>query len=286
MKAIEINSVTKYFGKKKAVDNITLTIEPNRIYGLLGRNGAGKTTLLNMITGRIFPTEGVIRIDGADIKDDGQGFRDVFYMTEKNLYPEDEKVKSIFRWTAEFYPAFDIGYAKELSDRFGLNINQKVKSLSTGYSSIFKVILTLASKADVMIFDEPILGLDANHRDMFYKELLANYNQRPKTIIISTHLIEEVAQVLEEVIIIKDGRLVTAQPVESLLSGAYTVSGESKKVDRYIAGRKHIAHETIGNIKTAIVLEDESKKDRALAQELGLEFAGVQLQKLFIGLTD
>jgi ABC-2 type transport system ATP-binding protein len=286
MKTIAIKGVSKYYGDIKALDNITFTMEPDKIYGLLGRNGAGKTTLLNLITNRIFPTEGEIRVDGDSVYENERALGNIFYMTEKNLYPEDEKHKSIFKWTSQFYPLFNVEYANGLSEKFGLNINKKVKDQSTGYGTIFKAIIALASNASMIIFDEPVLGLDANHRDMFYKELLANYVQNPKTIIISTHLIEEVAQVLDEVIIIKEGKLITKQPVETLLSCAYTVNGEASKVDRYIKGKKYIGGETIGNLKTAIVLEDIQTRNNAFAEELGIEFSKVELQKLFIGLTN
>ena len=286
MKTIDIKGISKEYANTKALDNVTITLEPNKIYGVLGRNGAGKTTLLNLLTNRIFPTEGEITIDGHTVFENDKALNDIFYMTEKNLYPEGEKIKNIFKWTREFYPLFDIEYAKDLSEKFELNINKKVKDLSTGYSSIFKAIIALSSNANIMIFDEPVLGLDANHRDMFYKELIANYNKTPKTMIISTHIIEEVAQVLEEVIIIKKGKLIAKQSVEELLSCAYTVSGESSNVDKYIEGKKYIGQETIGNFKSVIVLEDIQNKNQVLANELKVEFSKAELQKLFISLTN
>jgi ABC-2 type transport system ATP-binding protein len=286
MKTIEINGVSKNYGNTRALDNVTITLEPNKIYGLLGRNGAGKTTLLNLITNRIFPTQGDIKIDGETVFENDRVLGNIYYMTEKSLYPEGERIKNIFKWTKEFYPLFDIEYAKGLAERFGLNINKKAKDLSTGYSTIFKAIIALASNAGVVIFDEPVLGLDANHRDMFYKELIANYNNSPKTIIISTHLIEEVAEVLEEAIIIKEGKLIVKQSVEELLSNAYVVSGEASKVDKYIEGKKHIGIETMGKFKAVTILENVRDKDQALANMLGLEFTKAELQRLFVSLTN
>jgi len=286
LKTIQIKGVSKLYGSIRALDKVDMTIEPNRIYGLLGRNGAGKTTLLNLMTNRIFPTEGEIIIDGETVFENDKVLRDIFYMTEQNLYPEGERIKNIFKWTKEFYPLFDMEYAKGLSEKFGLDTKRKVKDLSTGYTSIFKAIAALSSNADTILFDEPILGLDANHRDMFYKELIANYSQRPKTIIISTHLIEEVASVIEEAIIIKEGKLILKQSVEELLSGAYIVSGEASRVDKYIQGKKCIGIETIGSFKSATILEAAGNKDEALAEELEVEFSKAELQKLFIGLTN
>ena len=286
MKTIQIKGVSKLYGSIKALDKVDMTIESNRIYGLLGRNGAGKTTLLNLMTNRIFPTEGEVIIDGETVFENDKVLRNIFYMTEQNLYPEGERIKNIFKWTKEFYSSFDTEYAKGLSEKFGLDMKKKVKDLSTGYTSIFKAIAALASNADILLFDEPVLGLDANHRDMFYKELIANYSESPKTIIISTHLIEEVASVIEEAIIIREGKLILKQSVEDLLSDAYIVSGEASGVAKYIRGKKCIGIDTIGSFKSATILEAAKNKNQALADELKLEFAKAELQKLFIGLTN
>ena len=286
MSTIVITGVTKDYGATRALDNINLTLEPNKIYGLLGRNGAGKTTLLNLITNRIFPTQGEITLDGQKVLENDQALGQIFYMMEMNLYPQGFRVKEVFRWSREFYPEMDMQYATALAGKFGLDLNKKVKGLSTGYTSIFKVIIALASNAKVLIFDEPVLGLDANHRQLFYRELIANYSANPKTIIISTHLIEEVADVLEEAIIIKAGKVILKQPVEELLAQAYTVSGEATKVDRYAEGRSCSGGETLGKFKTVTVLADLNSRDEALARELGLDFTKIELQKLFISLTN
>lgn len=286
MSVIEVKNLSKHYGEIRALDQVSLSIEANKIYGLLGRNGAGKTTLLNLMTNKIFPTEGEVTVDGANVLENDKELNKIFYMVEKNLYPEGSKVREMFKWTKEFYPQFDEQYAKDLADRFGLNINKKIKSLSTGYASIFKAIVALASNADILLFDEPVLGLDANHRNQFYKELIANYSEKPKTIIISTHLIEEVENVLEEVIIIKNGRLIEKKSVEQLLESAYTVSGEASKVDEYIKGRKHIGVENMGRFKSATVLDILQHKDEESARVLALDINKAELQKLFISLTD
>lgn len=286
MSTIEIKGICKRYGSTLALDNVDLTLEPNRIYGLLGRNGAGKTTLLNLISNKIFPTQGEIVIDGANVLENDQALSKIFYMMEASLYPSSLRVKEAFRWSKEFYPDFDMNYALNLSEKFGLNMNKRVKELSTGYGSIMKAIIALASNASIVIFDEPVLGLDANHREMFYRELVASYSLRPKTIIISTHLIEEISEVLEEVIIIKDGRIILKQPVEDLLSQAYTVSGEAAQVERFIEGKRCVSGETLGKFRAVTVMECLQNSDRALARELELDLSGVELQKLFISLTN
>lgn len=285
MSLIKISNLTKTYGKNKVLDNVSLTIEENKIYGLLGRNGAGKTTLLNLITNRIFPTEGEITIDNEDLIENDKVNDKIYFMTEQDLYPPSLKIKDLFKWTKEFYNNFDMDYALNLSKKFGLNVDKKFKELSTGYSSICKIIITLSSGAEILLFDEPVLGLDANHRDMFYKELVANYIDEPKTIVLSTHIIEEVSEILEKVIIIKNGKVLGDREVEGLLGEAYLVSGAAEKVDKYLEGKNCINIETIAGFKEATIIGGLTKESKKEIVELGLEISKVELQKLFIHLT-
>ena len=283
MTKIEVKDLTKTYGDTVALDNVRLTLDEKKIYGLLGRNGAGKTTLLNIMTGKTHPTGGSITIDGEPAWENDKVLENIFYMSEQNLYPASLRVRQVFKWTAEFYPGFDLPYAEELARRFELNTKKKSKELSTGYASIFKAILALASGAKILLFDEPVLGLDANHRELLYREILANYAEKPKIMILSTHLIEEIADLLEEVIIIKKGQIILKQSVEDLLLSAHTVYGEASKVDQYIQGKSCVAAEGLQNFKSVILL---GGADRALAKSLDLEIGKAELQKLFIGLTN
>jgi ABC-2 type transport system ATP-binding protein len=201
------------------------------------------------------------------------------------LYPKGMRVRDVFQLTEGFYPTFDPDYAKTLADRFKLETGKKIGGLSTGYQSIFKLVLTLASNAPVIIFDEPVLGLDANHRDLFYKELVAHYNAASNTIILSTHLIEEAAGLLEEVIIIKEGEILLSQPVESLLQLAYTVSGSQENVDRFAAGKKVIREETLGRFKSTTIYQKRNGAEYEALAQLGLDLSPARLQELFISLT-
>jgi ABC-2 type transport system ATP-binding protein len=161
-----------------------------------------------------------------------------------------------------------------------------VGGLSTGYLSIFKLILTLASNAPLLIFDEPVLGMDANHRDLFYRELLAHYNTAPSTVVLSTHLIEEAARLLEEVILIHEGQVLLTQPVEDLLQLAYTVAGDQNNVDRYVAGKNVIHEETLGRFKTSTIFQKRNGSDHEDLARLGLDVNPARLQDVFISLTN
>jgi ABC-2 type transport system ATP-binding protein len=286
MSRIEIKNISKHFNKTIALKNVSLTLEPNKIYGLMGRNGAGKTTLLNIITNKLFPSSGQVLIDDETAIENDIAQGKIFCMNEKNIYPEYMKVKDGFKWTKEFYTNFDMTYAYELTDNFKLDVDKKIKNLSTGYKSIFKLILALASEAPVILFDEPVLGLDANNREFFYKELIKNYSEQPKTIVISTHLIDEIEDILEDIIIIKDGEIILAEPVDKILQLGYTVSGDAKNVEMYTKGRNIIREETIGNLKMTTIYQNHDSKDKEVTKELGLEIASVGLQELIISLTN
>lgn len=286
MSTIEIKNVSKSYGKTVALKNVSTTFPQGKICGFLGRNGAGKTTLLNIITNRLFSDQGQVLVDGEFSVENDQVQEKIFYMTEQNLYPKHMRVRDVFRVTQGFYPQFDHEYAGSLADSFQLQDSKKVGSLSTGYQSILKLILTLASNAPVMIFDEPVLGLDANHREQFYKELLAHYNKVLNTVILSTHIIEEAAALLEEVIIIKEGQILITQPVEELLKLAYTVSGSQENVDHYIAGKKVIHEETLGRLKAATIFQKRENADQEMLTRLELDLTPARLQELFINLTN
>jgi ABC-2 type transport system ATP-binding protein len=282
MKGIEVKNVSKTFGRVRALHDVSVMFEGEKIYGLLGRNGAGKSTLFNLITNRIFPDSGDVFIDGERSAENDTALQKIFMMSEKNFYPANMRLAEALRWTGGFYRGSDPAYGKELAARFGLDMNKKVKSLSTGYSSIFKIILTLSSNAPYLLFDEPILGLDANHRDMFYKILLEKYSENPCTMILSTHLIEEVSGVIEDVVIIKEGEILKQAPQEELLSGTCMISGTAAAVDQFAEGRTIIGSESLGGLKTIYIA---GQIDRETLPE-NIELGRMDLQKLFIQLTN
>ena len=277
--SIEIRNVSKSYGATRALDNFSMTLAPERIYGLLGRNGAGKTTLLNAITGRIFADGGSVTLDGAIILENDGALGKIYMMSEQMLYPEKMKVKDAFRCTKQFYPAFDEAYAHALAERFKLNVNKTTKSLSTGYASIFKLITALATNAPYILLDEPVLGLDANHRDLFYRVLLEKYSEKPFTAVLSTHLVEEISGLVEQVVIIKDGKLLYDEPTEELLKKGYTASGPAAAVDAYIAGKNVIGQDSLGGLKSAYILGAPESPE-------GIEITKMDLQKLFVQLTN
>lgn len=280
MSTITINNLTMKFKETVALDDLSLTFKENKIYGLLGRNGAGKSTLLNLITNKLFPTSGSIEVDGQPVKENRAALSKIYCMSEQSLYPDDCRIKNIFRWSREFYPNFDSEYASQLSDLFQLDVKKKVKGLSTGYSSIYKIIIALSCNAEIILLDEPVLGLDANHRELFYKELIKVYSEKPRTFVLSTHLIEEVANLIENVVIIKDGRLLIDDSTENVRAMGYGVSGKAADVDSFTKGKNIISEEVLGALKTSYLLEP-----KPVDIPESIEVSPLDLQQLFIKLT-
>ncbi len=282
MSQIVVNNLTKRFGHTTALRGVSVTIEEGKIYGLLGRNGAGKSTLLNLITNRIFPTSGEVLINGQPVCENDAVLGKVYYMSEQPLYPESMPVRDVLKWTQVFYPNMDMEYAMALADKFALNTRKRVKTLSTGYASIYKIIVALSCNAPILLLDEPVLGLDANFRDLFYREMIALYNKEQRTIVVSTHLIEEAADVIEHVFIIKDGKVIMNDTAQNVMAAGYTVTGSVSQIDAFIAGRRVLGCDTLGGIKSAYLLEPLA----AESVPSGVEVSRMRLQNLFIHLTN
>lgn len=281
MEAIRIHNVTKTFGDTTALNNVSLNFESGKIYGLLGRNGAGKSTLLNIISNRIFADEGEVFINDKNAVENDQAQKQIYMMSEKNLYPKSMKIKEVFQWTNDFYGCFDTEKAERLAKIFDLKLNNRVKELSTGYNSIFKLIIALCLDVNYVFLDEPVLGLDANHREVFYRLLLESYEEKQRTFIIATHLIEEISNLIEEIIIIDKGNLIIQKDVQELMDSGYSISGKASEVNEYCVGKHVIGEDLMGSLKTSYILGEVDKKS-----VIGtLEINKLNLQKLFIELT-
>lgn len=281
MNQIEVKGLCKTFGTTKALCDVSLKLEEGKIYGLLGRNGAGKSTLLNILTNRLFADAGTVLVNGVKAEENDNAQQKMFLMSEKSYYPESFRVSDIFRWTKEFYGAFDMEEAMRLSAAFGLDTKKRFRKLSTGYQSIAKIVTALSLYCPYILLDEPVLGLDANHRDLFYKLLLRSYAEHPRTMVISTHLIEESARLLEDVIVIKNGEIIETGPVEYLLGSGYSAAGAAEHVRRFTAGKTVIGAESLGGLQVAYI---RGKRPEKVPAEI--ELGAMDLQKLFIQLTN
>ena len=206
----------------------------------------------------------------------------IFCMSETDLYDSSLKIKDLFKWIDRFYDSFDAEKAFQIADKFHLDVNKRFKALSKGYQSIFKLTAALALNVPYLIFDEPVLGLDANHRELFYDLLLKNFESNDQTIIIATHLIEEVANIIEEVVLIDEGKLLLQESVDTLLESGYCVSGLASEVDHYCQDKNVIGNDELGGLKLSYVIGEKTQ----LPQGSNLQITSMNLQKLFVKLKE
>jgi ABC-2 type transport system ATP-binding protein len=282
---VEVESLSKHYGKVTALDNVSFTVEKDMIYGLLGRNGAGKTTIMQLLTGQEFVTEGEARVFGERPAENARVLQHISFIKESQKYPEDFKPKHVFRSAPWFFENWDADFADQLIEDFQLPLDRKIKKLSRGQLSAVGVIVGLASRAPLTFFDEPYLGLDAVARQIFYDRLLADYAEHPRTIVLSTHLIDEVANILEHVLVIDKGRIIMDEAAETVRDSATTIVGASGAVDRFIAGREVLHREGLGGLASVTVGRLDAE-DRAAAAAAGLELAPVSLQQLIVRKTN
>jgi ABC-2 type transport system ATP-binding protein len=199
---------------------------------------------------------------------------------EGGNFKKDLKVKNVLKIYSFFYPTWDQMLADELIKTYNLKLNTKVKALSKGMESALGIIVGLASKAPITIFDEPYIGLDAAARKTFYEILLEAYESEKRTIIFSTHLIDEVSLLFEEILILQGGSLVLQEEADLLRNNTCAVSGSIKEVETYIAGKKVMEKKKLAGMMTAYIYGNV--KD---AKAAGLSVEGVPIQELMIYLT-
>lgn len=275
---LSCHNLTRKFGDTTALNGVNLCLDEPKIYGLLGRNGAGKTTLLRLITNYIQPTEGTVTLDEQNVWENEKAQHQIFLVTETSYFAEMNAHKLI-QLMSEIYPSFDKQQCLDYAKRFELDLNKKYTSLSTGYKSVLRAVLSLSVHTPFLFLDEPTLGMDAFHRELFYKLLIESYSESPSCILLSTHLISEVEGLLENVIILDHGKVLIDESSEQLLAQGYCVSGRISDVDDYCSGKNVIGSSVVGGLKTTAVLgEREQVPDT-------LEVTGLSLQQLFVQLV-
>ncbi|TQL48542.1 ABC-2 type transport system ATP-binding protein [Homoserinimonas aerilata] len=282
---VSVSGLSKNFGSVRAVDNVSFTIEEGRIYGLLGRNGAGKSTLMNLLTGQDFASRGDIEVFGASPVENASVLRNICFIKESQRYPEDYVVKHVLRSAPWFFENWDQDFADRLVDEFRLPLGRRIKKLSRGQLSAVGVITGLASRAPLTFFDEPYLGLDAVARQLFYDRLLEDFAEHPRTVILSTHLIDEVSNLLEHVLVIDNGRIIIDEEAETLRGSATTVVGTRTAIDVFVEGRTVLHREGIGGLASVTVdsLDSDGRREASAA---GLELSSVSLQQLIVRKTN
>ena len=271
---IELKQVTKQYGQATVVKNITLTVDEPGIYCLLGRNGAGKTTLLKSFAGYQNITSGTIQVGGKPITtstlDTGVSYIENF-AKHFNL-----PVRKLLRIASEVNPNYDYDFASEMMERFELDGKKKFNHLSLGMKTMVSTIICLASNKEVILLDEPVLGFDAIMRVEFYDMLTESFQKHPRIIIVSTHIIEEIAKTIQKLIIIDKGSVRFFDTLQSVETKAFRVSGLQKAVEAATRGLHVIGQDTVGGLVTSYIFDNPPE------QAASLEIHPLSLQDFFI----
>lgn len=283
---IEFGNVTVKFGKFEALKDISLTLEAGKIHGLIGRNGAGKTTLLSLLAAFREPTQGQVEIDGEAVFENPDKMLQVGFIYEKNYAEESEKIPAMLEFAERYRPNYDKEYADYLIHRFKLPLDKSVNKLSKGMQSALNVVIGLASRTPITIFDEAYLGMDAPAREIFYQEILADQEKHPRTFILSTHLVSEMDYLFDNVVIINQGRLLLNENYETISAQGASITGAADQVDAFVSGMKLLNEQKLGGTKSVMVFGTLGEQDLLAAHEQGLEIGPVSLQDLFIHLTE
>lgn len=278
--AIAIDHVSRRFGRTRALDDVSFTVPEHSIIGLLGRNGAGKTTIMSIIAGQDRPSSGQLDVLGHSPFEHAPTLSQIIYVRDNQRYPDDYRLHHVLRIAPEFAPNWNADVAAELVDGFRIPAKTLLKKLSRGQLSSIAIVLGLASRAPVTLLDEPYLGLDVSARALFHRTLLRDYGEHPRTIVLSTHLIEESASLFDRVVILDQGRVVVDDETEQALDRAFTLSGNTEAVAQVLADRRVLERHSIGALSsvTAAGTIDEALREKA--GERGLQLARTSLQEL------
>lgn len=273
--------LTRGYRDLTALDDVTVDIEEHTITGLLGRNGAGKSTFMRVVTAQEFATAGTVRVFGENPVENDSVLRRIAFVREDQQFP-DFKVRHAVRAASWFYPNWDGEFARSLLTEFDLPPNRAIKKLSRGMRSALSIVLGVAARAELTLLDEPYAGLDVVARQLFYDRLLADYVEHPRTILLSTHLVDEAADLLEQVIMIDRGRIVLDAAADDVRGSAVTVSGPAPAVEDFVTGRRVLHRKSIGSRASVTIADRLDAADRARAGALHLRVEPLSLQQLLV----
>lgn len=281
---LKLMDVAKAYGKNQVLYNININFD-NRtgVYGLLGRNGVGKTTLMKMIFNMITTYDGQIDYEGQNVKNNAEALKDIVYVGG-NVYKSNSlyqgKIKHLFKAYDQMYETFDMTLANQLLSEFDIKDSMKFEKLSTGNKTIVQNILGLATRVEVTILDEPTNGLDSVNRQIFFRHMMEDYDKHPRMFILSTHLIQEVENYLTDVIMLKDAKVLMAEPIEVIQSRSYRVKNYE------FTDKKIIHQEKMGGFIVQDIYDILTDDEIQMVTEAGGTVEFLDLQSLFNDLME
>lgn len=286
MSVIQCEDLTKSYGKLKAIDHLSFKIEENKITGLIGRNGAGKTTLLKMIAGYLKPTSGELKIFSEKPFNSLAVSANSIFVDDTMTFPDSLPLIEVLTEMALFYAHWNSSLASGLFDYYSFNPKQPHSNLSKGSKSTFNSILGIASRCPLTIFDEPTTGMDSAVRKDFYRALLKDYLEYPRTIILSSHMLSELEEIFEDILLIDHGTKRLHLPVLELKELAVGIRGNAPEVLSFVEGKEIIYKEDFAKENLYVVIRRELVQQQLeQIRQSGLEVLPVSTDDLCVYLT-
>lgn len=286
---VEIQGLSRKFGAMRALDEINLTVEPGLVYGLVGSNGAGKSTLIKHILGLMRAQQGTVRTFGLDpVRHPVEVLGEIGYLSEDRDLPDWMRIHELLNYTSAFYPRWDQDYAEELLRTFDLDPRKKVKNLSKGMRAQAGLIVAVAHRPRLLLLDEPSTGLDAVVRKDILNAIVRAVADDGRTVVFSSHLLDEVEQMSDRVFMIDRGRLALEGSVDEIRAGHFVV-------DVRLHSATPIVPQTLGVLSTEVVgsqcrlvsmaQEESTETMRATMESRGYEVLHLRnatLQEVFV----
>ncbi|QQZ09351.1 ABC transporter ATP-binding protein [Heyndrickxia vini] len=286
MNAVYCNNLAKSYANAQVLKNITFTIEPNTITGIIGRNGAGKTTLLKIIAGFFRETSGEIKVFSKKPFNNLFVSANTIYIDDQMNLPASLQLIEILEEGRRFYKNWDHQLALRLFDYFSLHPNQYYSNLSRGMRNTFNMIIGLSSHCALTIFDEPTTGMDAAVRKDFYRALLKDYIAHPRTILLSSHHLDEIEDLLEDVLLIKDGKVLLHRPISEFKEWAIGLKGPKSLIEQWIENNDVLHVQEVGNNSLyAVIKNDFTSFDIDNIRLAGIEITPVTASDVCVYLT-
>lgn len=278
--AIDLDNVTRRFGRTLALDGVSLSVPENSVCGLLGRNGAGKTTVMSLVAGQDRPSKGTVQVCGQNPFEHESILSRISFVRDNQRYPDKYLLKHVLRIAPEFASRWSDDLAEELVERLRIPAHTPIKKLSRGQLSSVAIVLGLASRAPVTLLDEPYLGLDITGRALFHDVLLRDVIEHPRTVVLSTHLVEESEALFDRVVILDRGRVSVEDEIDRVRELAFTASGTADAVAALSRGRSVMRSHAIGGLRSVTVHEPLNNTIRDEATRLNVEVASASIAEL------
>lgn len=287
MSVIECSKLIKSYGKTKAINQLDLGLDENKIIGLIGRNGAGKTTFLRMCAGLILPSSGVLKINGEKPFNNLKVLNDVVLAREEFDFDSSYKIKDVLDIASIHYVNWEQALADELLTLFKLDKNKKIKKLSKGMKTMMSSVIALSSRCALTLFDEPTAGLDAAHRKEFYNIIIKEFSQYPRTFIISSHLLSEIETILEEIVLIDEGQLILHDDIDVIRDYGLELEGPTEILEQLIMGKTvYNRQDIMGKTKVIIKKDNIHDKDYLYIEDNNIQKYSVNTQDMCIYLAE